>query len=210
MVVDQAALTKIHHFPCLNVLKLQRVSEARARQPIEHCPSRKSCNFNSTASPAACACTAQPPTPPPPQISHIYEFQDAEEYDCKAVGFHPREAHVRIGSDVSSPALASASPLAFSKGSSSGSPSGPAAGAPNLLTDQEQPISLTATLLLGNDLGRCVLPEALFRVRRYDLMTDETRELFVRELRLALLLPSARVYRKFAGAWLDGVHGLLL
>ena len=45
---------------------------------------------------------------------------------------------------------------------------------------------------------------------RYNLMTDETRDMFVKELRLAMLLPSARVYRKFAGAWLDGVHGLLL
>jgi hypothetical protein len=83
-------------------------------------------------------------------------------------------------------------------------------GAPVLNTDRQEPIALTATLLLGNDFGRCELPEALFRVRRYDLMIDETRELFVKELQLSLQLPALNQFRKFAGAWLDGVHGLLL
>jgi len=139
-----------------------------------------------------CTCSRTAQLPLPLQISNIYEFQDAEEYgctapalpavkfcnnlsmyDCKAAGFHSREAHVRIGSDVAAPPLPPASPLAPSKsvgGSSSpASPLSPGAGAPNLLTDQDMPVALTATLLLGNELGRCVLPEALFRVRRYTI-----------------------------------------
>ncbi len=147
-----------------------------------------------------------------PQISEIYEFQGAEEFDCKAEGHHPLESRVRLGNDrYGCTGSAPTSPLALR-----GSPGSPVTadtkgdGAPAMSTDREEPIALTSVLLLGNEFGRCELPEVLFRVRRYDLMTDETRELFVKELRLALQLPSPNVYRKFAGAWLDGVHGLLL
>jgi hypothetical protein len=87
---------------------------------------------------------------------------------------------------------------------------GKGVGAPVLNTEREEPIPLTATLLLGNELGRCELPECLFRVRRYNLMTDETRELLVRELRLYMQLPCPNLFRKLAGTWLDGVHGLML
>lgn len=152
-----------------------------------------------------------------PQISEIYEFQGAEEFDCKAEGHHPLESRVRLGNDrYGYPASAPTSPLAPRQAAAAGSPGSPAAadtkgdGAPTMGTDRDEPIALTSVLLLGNEFGRCELPEVLFRVRRYDLMTDETRELFVKELRLALQLPSPNVYRKFAGAWLDGVHGLLL
>ncbi len=152
------------------------------------------------------------------QISEIYDFQDAEEYDAKTQGHHPLEARVRIGSEVhgSPQTSATTSPLVSRQAgversvNNAVSADAKADGAPVLNTDREEPISLTATLLLGNEYGRCELPEALFRVRRYDLMTDETRELFVRELQLLLQLPTPNQYRKFAGAWLDGVHGLLL
>jgi hypothetical protein len=153
-----------------------------------------------------------------PQISDVYDVQDAEEYDAKAQGIHPLGARVRIGHDIygSPTVLAPASPLAPRHGvgdSSAFTPvccDGKGSGAPVLNTEREEQISLTATLLLGNEFGRCELPESLFRVRRYDLMTTETRELFVAELRLNLLLPTPNLFRKFAGAWLDGVHGLLL
>ena len=145
-------------------------------------------------------------------------MQDAEEYDAKAQGIHPFGARVRIGHDIygSPTGLAPASPLALRHGvgeSSALTPvccDGKGSGAPVLNTEREEHVSLTATLLLGNEFGRCELPESLFRVRRYDLMTNETRELFVAELRLNLLLPTPNLFRKFAGAWLDGVHGLLL
>ena len=150
-----------------------------------------------------------------PQISDVYDFQDAEEYDAKAQGHHPREARVRIVNNTygNSASFAAASPVGPRlEGAAGAAASGDAKadGAPVLNTDREEPISLTATLLLGNEFGRCELPEALFRVRRYDLLTDETRELFVRELQLCVQLPAPNQFRKFAGAWLDGVHGLLL
>jgi hypothetical protein len=156
-----------------------------------------------------------------PQISDVYDVQDAEEYDAKAQGIHPLGVRVRIGHDIygSPTGSAPASPLALRHGvgesSAVTSPGhvccdGKGSGAPVLNTEREEQISLTATLLLGNEFGRCELPESLFRVRRYDLMTTETRELFVAELRLNLLLPTPNFFRKFAGAWLDGVHGLLL
>ncbi len=150
-----------------------------------------------------------------PQISDVYEFQDAEEFDAKAQGHHPRDARVRLcsgaGSSPHSPAVASPlAPRPAALERSAASMDAKADGAPVLNTDRQEPIALTATLLLGNDFGRCELPEALFRVRRYDLMIDETRELFVKELQLSLQLPALNQFRKFAGAWLDGVHGLLL
>jgi hypothetical protein len=158
------------------------------------------------------------------QISDVYGFQDAEEYDAKAVGSHPLQARVRIGSDIygspgSLPSASTGTPTlrpGLKENSASTHTSmpigsdGKGTGAPVLITEREEPISLTATLLLGNEFGRCELAECLFRVRRYDLMTDETRELFVRELRVNLMLPTPNMFRKFAGAWLDGVHGLLL
>jgi hypothetical protein len=123
-----------------------------------------------------------------------------------------RIGHERYGHSTSSPS----SPLALRQAGSAGSPGNAVTsdakddGAPSLNTERNEPIALTSVLLLGNDIGRCDLPEVLFRVRRYDLMADDTREQFVKELRLALQLPCPNMYRKFAGAWLDGVHGLLL
>ena len=119
---------------------------------------------------------------------------------------------MRIGNNTyGNPAsFAAASPVGSRLGGAAASDDAKADGAPVLNTEREEPISLTATLLLGNEFGRCELPETLFRVRRYDLLTDETRELFVRELQLSLQLPVPNQFRKFAGAWLDGVHGLLL
>ncbi len=154
----------------------------------------------------------------PPQISEVYDFQDAEEYDAKAQGIHSLQSRVRIGKDIyGSPSSLPPAPTLISRqacGESSPVMSagcdGKGLGAPILNTEREEPISLTATLLLGNELGRCELPECLFRVRRYNLMIDETRELLVRELRLYLQLPTPNLFRKLAGTWLDGVHGLIL
>jgi hypothetical protein len=162
-------------------------------------------------------CAPAPSCPHLSQISEIYEFQDAEEYDAKAEGFHPRDARVILGSHAHG---SSPSPLAVSSfiprqagaernATNAGSVDAQDA-APVLNTEREEPIPLIATLLLGNEFGRCELPEPLFRVRRYDLMTDETRELFVKELHLSLQLPVPNQFRRIAGAWLDGVHGLLM
>jgi hypothetical protein len=148
----------------------------------------------------------------------VYDCQDAEEFDAKAQGFHPRNARVCISNDSrgsTAPLPPAASPPLSGVGSDNSpvklaSPDSKSGGVPVLLTERVQPLRLTATLLLGNELGRCEVPEVLFRVRRYDLMVDECREQFMKELQLALQLSTTNLFRRFAGAWLDGVHGLLL
>ena len=89
-----------------------------------------------------------------PQISEIYEFQGAEEFDCKAEGHHPLVSRVRLGNDrCGYPSNAPTSPLALRQAGVSGAAGSPGSpmtadtkgdGAPIMSTDRDEPIALTS------------------------------------------------------------------